>query len=242
MRLRIELAVTVPKDIRHQELNEDAWAVDETLTKVALSDGASESFDSRTWARLIVGTYANDSAFSAEWLGSVLANYLATIDYEALSWSKQAAFDRGSFATLLGLELAPNGANVEILALGDTVAFHLRDSKLVASFPYTDAAEFDKRPQLLSTVAASNDFIRESGFFGRNTSRSWSVKAGDVLLLATDAVAQWALLEQGPDLDALIFLQSVASDEEFESTILKLRQERRIRLDDSTLIRIVVEG
>lgn len=175
MKLRVDLAVTVPKDIEHQELNEDAWAVDETVSKVALSDGASESYDSRTWATLLVKAYAADSAFSIEWLGKVLADYSSMVNYESLSWSKQAAFDRGSFATLLGLELAPNG-DVEVLALGDSVAFHLRGDQLLSSFPYTLPEQFDARPLLLSTLAANNSFVGEAGFFGRNTSLSWGVE------------------------------------------------------------------
>jgi hypothetical protein len=205
-----------------------------------VSDGASESFDSRAWAALLVNAYIADPAFSALWLSKVLATYLATVDYESLSWSKQAAFDRGSFATLLAVEVAPNG-NIEVLALGDSVAFHLRGDKLVTSFPYTSAEEFDARPQLLSTVAVSNTFITEPGFFGRNTSRTWHVQAGDIILLATDAVSQWALRERQSERDALNYLRAVASLEDFELEVLELRRQARIRVDDSTIIRLVVE-
>lgn len=240
MRLRVDFVVTVPKDIERRALNEDAWAVDESVTRVAVSDGASESFDSRAWATLLVNTYITNPAFSAEWLASVLKAYLTTVDYESLSWSKQAAFDRGSFATLLALEVAPN-SDVEVLALGDSVAFHLRGDELLASFPYTIPEEFDARPQLLATIAAGNAFIAEPGFFGRNTSRTWHVQAGDVILLATDAVSQWALSERYPDQTALSYLRTVASLEAFEAEVLELRRQGRIRVDDSTLVRLVAE-
>lgn len=240
MRLRVDFAVTVPKDIERRALNEDAWAIDESVTRVAVSDGASESFDSRAWATLLVNTYITNPAFSAEWLASVLKAYLTTVDYESLSWSKQAAFDRGSFATLLALEVAPN-SDVEVLALGDSVAFHLRGDELLASFPYTTPQEFDARPQLLATIAAGNAFIAEPGFFGRNTSRTWHVQTGDVILLATDAVSQWALSEQLPDQTALSYLRTVASLEGFEAEVLELRRQGRIRVDDSTLVRLVAE-
>lgn len=241
MRLRVDLAVTVPKDVEHRDLNEDAWACDEALTRFAMSDGASESFDSRTWANLLVKAYAAEPSFSSEWLAAVLVGYLEAVDYEALSWSKQAAFDRGSFATLLGLELAPNGGEVEVLALGDSVAFHLRGESLLVSFPYTTAEEFDARPLLLSTVAASNAFVSEPGFFGRNSCRTWTVQVGDLILMATDAVSQWALRQPEEGIDALGFLRTVESAEVFEAKVLELRREGRIRVDDSTLIRLVVE-
>ena len=241
MRLRVDLAVTVPKDIERRALNEDAWSIDQSVTRVAVSDGASESYDSRAWATLLVNAYIADHEFSAEWLAKVLATYLATVEYESLSWAKQAAFDRGSFATLLALEVAPNDSDIEVLALGDSVAFHLRGGELLTSFPYTSAEEFDARPQLLSTVAANNAFITEPGFFGRNSSRTWHVQVGDVILLATDAVAQWALLEREPDRNALRYLRDVTALEDFEPQVLELRRQARIRVDDSTLIRLVVE-
>lgn len=240
MRLRVDLAVTVPKDIERRPQNEDAWAVDDLVTRVAVSDGASESYDSRVWSNLLVNAYIADPAFSPEWLEAVLRSYLATVDYDALSWSKQAAFDRGSFATLVAIEVAPN-SDVEVLALGDSVAFHMRGQELVASFPYTTPEEFDARPQLLSTIPSNNAFITEPGFFIRNTSRTWRVQRGDVLLLATDAVAQWALRERLPGQEALHYLRSVGSNEDFEAKVLELRGQRRIRVDDSTLIRLVVE-
>lgn len=242
MKLRVDLALTVPKDIECPQYNEDAWAVDDTVTKIALSDGASESFDSRTWAHAIVYAYSEDSSFSVSWLKNVLLNYLSAVDYESLSWSKQAAFDRGSFATLLGLELAPNGLEVEIIAIGDSVAFHVRNNQLLTSFPYVSAEQFNARPLLLSTVSSSNAFINEPRFLKRHTSSTWPVQGGDMILLATDAVAQWALNKDKAYKENVIsYLLAVKSAEEFESKILELRREARIRVDDSTLIRLIVE-
>lgn len=242
MRLRVDLAVTVPKDVERQDLNEDAWAADEAVTRIAVSDGASESFDSRAWARLLVNAYARDHGFSTEWLEKVLAEYLSSIDYESLTWSKQAAYDRGSFATLLGVELAPDRSDVKVLAIGDSTAFHLRHGQLLVSFPYTTAEEFDCRPLLLSTLASSNAFVHESGFFCQISSSTWHVQNGDILLLATDAVSQWALREVGMENSALRFVSTVDSDSDFRIEIEKLRSDGRIRLDDSTIIRLVVEG
>jgi hypothetical protein len=242
VRLRVDRALTVPKDAERPDLNEDAWAADEAVTRIALSDGASESFDSRTWANLLVNAYALNPAFSSDWLTKVLGEYLESVDYESLSWSKQAAFDRGSFATLLGVELAPNGSDIEVLALGDSVAFHVRSDSLLVSFPYTTPEEFDARPLLLSTVAASNSFVTESGFFSRNSSSTWSIETGDLILVATDAVSQWVLNEHKGENSALSFLSIVDCPELFETKIKELRFQRRIKVDDSTMIRLVVEG
>jgi Stage II sporulation protein E (SpoIIE) len=241
VRLRLDLAVSVPKDPERQDLNEDQWACDDVVTRLAVSDGASESFDSRTWARLLVDRYVQDTGITPDWVEQVLEQYLASSDFSNLSWSKQAAFERGSFATLLGVELAPEGGQVEVIGLGDSVAFLVAGGLLKVSFPYTTPEEFDARPQLLSTITANNAFVGEPGFFGENTSKTWFVESGDILLLATDAVAQWMLREQGESPTAIERLLTTKDAAAFEALVLQLRLERRIRLDDSTVLRLVVE-
>ena len=109
MKLHIDLTASVPKDIERPDQNEDCWALDKTLTCFALSDGASESYDSRAWAQLLVKKFARDPSFSPVWVAEAVAEYVQCIDYGALSWSQQPAFERGSFATELGLQLAESG-------------------------------------------------------------------------------------------------------------------------------------
>ncbi len=241
MRLRLDFAASVPKDPTRQDLNEDVWATEERVTRVAVSDGASESFDSRTWARLLVEKYILDPEITPAWVSGVAAEYKASVDYEQLSWSKQAAYDRGSFASLLAIELALNGTEVEVLAVGDSVAMHTSSELLLSSFPYTTPEEFDSRPELLSTLTAANKFISEPEFFNKHSSKTWAVKSGDYILLMTDAVAQWVLREQMEAPSALLQMLEVTQASAFEELVLKMRQERRIRLDDSTLVRLAVE-
>lgn len=242
MRLRVDLVASVPKDPERPELNEDAWAPNEALTCFAVSDGASESYDSRAWARLLVAKYASDPRFLPSWVDEATIEYTRQIDFESLSWSKQAAFERGSFATLLGLQLAENGREVEVLAIGDSLACHIRGGVLLATFPYSAAEEFDTRPALLSTLASKNAFLTEPNFFARNTARTWTVEAGDVLLLTTDAVGQWLLREHTNDPSSLLALASLGSDADLAALVLQMRAEHRMRYDDSTVVRLVVEA
>lgn len=239
MRFVIELAATVAKDTARPELNEDAWAMSPGGDRLAVSDGASESYDSKTWAKLLVGRYVWDNKFSAEWLDEAVSEYVASIDFESLSWARQAAFERGSFATLLGAELAPNGQDLEVLAVGDCLAVHLRKGELLSTFPFTEAVEFDARPQLLATVPSANEFLREKGFFEHNSSRSLHVQEGDLLLVVTDAVGQWMLRERDSVRDnPAELLAAIADEVEFNELIARLRSEKRIKLDDSTIVRV----
>lgn len=240
MRLTAELVASVPKDPDHPELNEDSWALNEALTCVALSDGASESYDSRAWAQQLVSKYATNPSFLPSWVEDATKAYAHHVDFDSLSWSKQAAFERGSYATLLGLQLAENGREVEVLALGDSLACHVRGDTLLATFPYTSAEEFDARPALLSTLTSKNSFLTEPGFFGRNTARTWTIEVGDIILLTTDAVGQWLLRERAQEASSLAAILAVVSAADLTDLVLRMRTEHRMRYDDSTLIRLAV--
>jgi len=233
VRLCIELAASVPKDPQRQDLNEDAYAVG--VSCVAVTDGASESYDSRAWAQLLATAYANEQSVSVEWVAERIQAYLESTDVESLSWSRQAAFDRGSFATLLGLVLVPDEQEVDVLAVGDSLAVHVRDGAVRSSFPFAKPEDFDARPQLLSTLTIANAFINEHEFF-KNNSEAWKVQLGDCILLMTDAVGHW-LLTHPEELPVLLTLSSA---EAFEQFVIERRQDRRMRLDDSTIMRIAI--
>lgn len=233
MRLSIDLAASVPKDPQRQDLNEDAYAVGASC--VAVTDGASESYDSQAWARLLADAYAKEQTVSVEWVAERIRAYLESTDVESLSWSRQAAFDRGSFATLLGLELVPDKNEVDVLAVGDSLAVHVRDGAVRSSYPFAKPEEFDTRPRLLSTLTTANAFINEHEFF-KNNSKAWKVQPGDCILLMTDAVGHW-LLTHPEELPILLTLSSV---EAFEQFVMERRHDRRMRLDDSTILRIAI--
>ena len=235
MQLRVDLTASVAKDLQRQDLNEDAYA--EGASCVALTDGASESYDSQTWARLLAAAYVQDQRVGADWVAGRVRSYVESTDIASLSWSRHAAFERGSFATLLGLKLASNGHSVEVLAVGDSLAVLVRSGLILASFPFTQPEEFDARPRLLSTLTTANAFVGEQAFCTDN-SITWDVQAGDAILLVTDAVGHWLLSHP----EELPKLMGVSMAEEFTQLVIEQRQDRRMRLDDSTVLRIAVEA
>ena len=241
VRLRTDFFASTPKDPQHPELNEDAWLANDVGQRWALSDGASESYDSRSWALALVARYVDDPAVDARWIEQAALAYAASVDVSALSWAKQAAFERGSFGTLLGVELAPNAAEVEVLAIGDSLAAHVRDGQMLASYPFQEPSGFADRPLLVSTVPAANAFASAPDFVTRNSSRTWTVNPGDHIYLMTDAVGQWLLQELDHSPASLDVIEQLADGDQFHALVRSLRSERRLRLDDSTLVRLVVE-
>lgn len=240
MRFRIDLAVSVPKDAESATLNEDAWAHNDDLTCVCLSDGASESFDSQTWANLLVERYAHDHAMTPDWVAEALRKYSSAFNFEELSWSAQRAFDRGSFATLLGLAIGHNETDLEVLSIGDSLALHVRDGTVIASFPFDRAEQFDARPTLLSTKGDANSFWANSEFF-LSASRTWKVQPGDVIYAVTDAVGHWILSNLTESKALPVALADIHSELEFTTLVQEHRGTREMRLDDSTMLRLIVE-
>lgn len=241
MRFRIDLAASVPKDATSPELNEDAWSHDESKTCLALSDGASESFDSRSWARLLVRKFVDDQCITPEWANSAIHAYSKSVDVDSLGWAALRAFDRGSFATLLGITMADNETDVGVLCVGDSLAMLVRRGVVLDTYPFTKPEHFDARPTLISTKPGTNTFLTKPSFFG-TSSKTWAVLPGDVIYAVTDAVGHWLLTQAFGNKDFLETFGHLNSEDDFAVLVHNLRAERKIRLDDSTMIRLVVES
>jgi len=82
-----------------------------------------------------------------------------------------AAYEKGSFATLLSVRHDHQRAQVEICAVGDTVVLLCKGQDVTRRFLLTEAGQFAARPQLPSTRNDLNTFLRDP-FFKRNTSSS----------------------------------------------------------------------
>src|ERR1035437_11159350 len=93
---------SIPKDDQYASDNEDALEIGPS--RLAISDGASESFDSRSWAGILVSRFLADHSCSPAWVEEAVALYERLYAGQTLTWSKLAAYERGSFATLLGVD------------------------------------------------------------------------------------------------------------------------------------------
>lgn len=240
MRLRLDFTASVAKDPNRPDLNEDAFQLDSHGHVFALSDGASESYDSKSWAKMLVNKYIENQNFDYEWVEQTQRDYVSTVDFQSLSWSKQLAFDRGSFATLLGMSTID--CTCRIFSIGDCLAAYSKNGKFYDSFPFKHPADFDARPQLLSTVNHLNEFTHNNFFNLDDHQAEWMLEEGDVIFLMTDALGQWFLREADKvENNSIKTLSAISTQDEFQYLILSLRTDRRIKLDDSTVLRFVVD-
>ncbi len=180
---------TVGKQVAEPHLNEDAIACANVKGVYAVSDGASESFASRRWARILVARYRQRPVIDEAWLAHAIDTYHAGFDRAAMSWSAQASFDRGSFATLLGLRLRSDG--VSILGIGDSLAVLDDGNEIRATFPYTEPHQFRTNPLLLSTIHDRNAAILNADF-----TTHWSLDGTSTLFCMTDAIGAWLLADR----------------------------------------------
>ncbi len=220
---------------RDGEANEDAWQHSHKGAG-AVSDGASVSFDSATWSRLLVRRYAQHPEFDAAWLRGAIAAYGKLHDRDDLPWMQQAAFDRGSFASLLGVRECGQG-RIAILAIGDSLAVLCDGDRIVASFPYQAPEEFDARPQLLSTNPAENRFLDEPGALAQRQCE-WDPGPLDnpAVLCVTDALGRWILGERGSDPSPIAKLRRIKKPRSFARLVRTERAAGRMRRDDTTLL------
>jgi hypothetical protein len=237
--MRVVFSGQVPKDLSYAEGIEDSYDIRAAEGRVALSDGASESFDSRTWAHIITTKFVESPIMGALWLEKCVQLYAEQYDFQTLSWSKQASFSRGSFATLLGIECFADQKTVGVLAIGDSICAILENGNLAATFPYDRHEQFQQRPEILSTLSSHNGFVNEPDFYMKHFKVfPISIDIKTSILCMTDALGEWALRGHADGEPRWSLLMSLVNISELEELVLRERSAKRMRVDDVTLLHI----
>lgn len=223
-----------PKEAARPAEYEDACDARQYKGVFAVSDGASESYCSGKWARILVNRFVDRQGVDRDWVASAIAEYNGHFNRDAMGWSAQAAFDRGSFATLLGLVFVSGGVSARIISIGDSLAALVDEGRLVGSYPFQDPEQFRANPLLLSTVMERNAQLMEPGAL-KHLTTEWQL-AGlrhPRILLMTDAIGAWLLAAPEARLGQLLELRSRSA---FAALISSERAARRMKRDDTTLL------
>jgi hypothetical protein len=240
--MRVRSRWTIPKELDLSEINEDKVRIRTRLQAgrhkltLAVSDGASESFDSARWADILATEFTIRPDFGPASLERAITKYHSRIDRNSLSWSGQASFDRGSFATLLGLYWVDD--EIKLIAVGDSVAVLVADGQIIYTFPFSNASQFSNTPPLISSLANLNtEIFGQSGFPSKCSWKITDLKHVTVFCM-TDALAMWLL--SAPDRRIRV-LTTLQNGKEFKQLVRSERTSGAIRHDDTTLV-IVDEG
>jgi hypothetical protein len=187
-----------------------------------------------------------DGAAFQAWLAGNRAAWVNGVDTSKLTWYQRPKMVDGAMTTLLWLELRPAETNdqelavryeLQAFAIGDSCLLHLRDGQPLYWFPLDTSAEFGLNPAVMASVNRQADHLLEFKV------RSQECLPGDLLVLATDAIALWAIerSESGETIDWTRYWDY--SDDEWRQEIFALRDAKLMRFDDSTLVllRVVEE-
>lgn len=232
--MKLVAAFTTPKRLGDQAPNEDAYDLSADHHTVAVSDGASESFDPALWARTLVQYFVEHPRFHKHWLRSAVNRYIAAVDCTSLPWYAEAAYERGSFATLLGVCIKCDSSRAIVLAIGDSLAVLANGANLLCTHPYKTSEEFRSNPLLLSTKMDRNEAFTQQ-VKRRSLFTVWPLNtlAAPRLMLMTDAMGAWLLEDP---LQRVSQLLSISSDAQFADFVERERAAGRMRRDDSTLL------
>jgi hypothetical protein len=231
---RLPLALTIPKT--EDSRNEDGF-YRSSKGIYALSDGASVSFDSASWARILVRHYTRNPEFTREWLAAAIAEFCKLYDRETLPWMQQASFDRGSFASLLGVRVVDEGRLIQIFAIGDSLAVLCDGDSIKATFPISVASAFTLSPRLLCTNPVQNAFLDEVDL-AYDLVADWTFRGlkQPALLCMTDALGHWLLSQRDRNASPISALRKLRTPRAFARFVHEERAAGRMKRDDTTLI------
>jgi serine/threonine protein phosphatase PrpC len=231
-------AFALPKLGNSREECEDASSFDCARGRFAVADGASETAFAGEWAALLCESYVagdREAADLQDWRDELRQRWLTAVNRDGLPWYLEQKLQEGAFATFLGLcfqETSGLSRSWRALAIGDSCLFHARGNELQHSFPLTKAGEFGTRPHLIGSRQRAEAVAAVA---------AGTLENGDLLLLMTDALAEWFLRDHEAGGKPWLELARLRTDE-FEHWVNGLREARKIKNDDVTLLVIDLEA
>ncbi len=222
---------------------EDAFACNFKSRRFAIADGASDSVFSNIWASSLVKaftdtpiTFSGDTAFLRNIIYSARRIWYNSIDWESLKLFVKNKALKGSFSTFLGMQIDPSGLDYRfrVIAVGDSCLFMKKNGE-VHGFPLDDPSKFNITPKLIWSGYGSpfpedyNTKIPEIKYY------EGTVKPGEQMLLATDAISKW-LLENLPE-----SFEKLCRMEDPYRYVTGMLEAREMRNDDITFSAITLE-
>lgn len=237
-RLKLRCQLSIPKDERYR--NEDNLQSSDRLGIYALSDGASVSFDSASWSQILVRRFARFPHLDQQWMEEAITEFEKLHKRDGMDWIQQAAFERGSFASLLAVRYEKSSETLKIIAIGDSMAVLCDGNEIKATFPYCSPEEFDSDPLLLSTKAKKNDVFDDEKQLRKEYLVECSIRelTAPALFCMTDALGRWCLEQHDAGETPVEILRTVAqqSRKKFTTFVEVERSARRMKYDDTSLL------
>ena len=214
-----------------------------SVGRFALSDGATEAYDSGRWARLLVRAWTATPVSSGEDVADALYRLGQALHRSWLrrpmAWYAEEKAREGSFATLVGFQLC-GGLGWYAVAVGDSCLFQERAGELESAFPVSHPDDFGNQPALVPSLPR-----RHRRWVKGIQVTTGTAAPGDVFLLMSDAIARW-YLGTWPRRQALrqdLHRAMLTSDPgSLRQLVAGERRAGRLRDDDVAVLRIELGG
>ncbi len=233
-----------PKLGNSLEEYEDAWAHRPTRPpvgiRVAVADGATESSFAKLWAVLLAESYVRSEVTGAEFfarLDPARRLWRRRLAGRPLPWFASEKAEQGAFAAFLGVQIDAHTNRWTALAMGDCCLMQVdnvgKRMRVVETFPLQKSSQFTMSPYLIGS-RSNGESLNE-----RIQISKGSLRDGDMLLLATDAMAAWLLKrhEEGRPLWNWLY-RKLGTPESF-AAIVAYGRKNGLRNDDFTLVRVI---
>lgn len=240
-------------DRTHKEMEtisgcQDNFSYNEAKNCFAIADGATQSFYSSIWSKLLVDYFCENpqidknnwqewlELIQQKWLEEVRAelekaksgNNFAWIEiYNGLERSKSAT------STFIGLQFIENQAKISIV--GDSCLFIFQGNQLIQTYLLKKSTDFNNQPEYFGSRSKNNDhepkFLDIELKYKQDSDKLYFV-------LATDALAEYIFKYTEQQRDILTTLLTISSEQEFENFVKYARQDDTIKMknDDVTLM------
>ena len=225
------------------------WLSGDGPARLSVCDGASESAFARVWAQilaesLVMRPFDMDSLEGlalAEWLEPCVNQWNGAVPWGRIPWHGEAKTRAGSLATILAMQIdwtaGPSGAlSWQAAAVGDCCLFIVRDDALSVSFPMEESGQFNSTPPLVCSNPANNGNV-----WSHVRQLRGECLPGDLIILASDALAAWMLQEHESGGRPWETLLSLDSEKRWREWVQTMRGERAMRNDDTTMITVKAE-
>lgn len=238
---------TTHKKAETAEDCQDACQVNETDNLYAIADGATLSFFPKRWADLLVKHFCErpnqplTQENWKEWLEPIQKEWYKQVEKRVKM--RNVFYLTNSFndkdpavSTFIGLQIDKDNKKWKAIIIGDSCLFH-KSSSGFKSYLIEKSEAFTNHPAAFASYPDKSRYVP--------TFVEGKIQSGDLLILATDALAKWIVEHKETNQleKALKQLKKIKTPEQFNHFITLARDNENIRLvnDDVTLLLISIE-
>ena len=229
----------------HFELREPTTT--NPTVRAAIADGATDSAFAARWAQELTRLFVENPPVNdegvlsdiSEWLKPAQKAWNDSVQWDSVPWHGIDKARRGAVATFLGLTIESaddDQLKMRSIAVGDCELIIIDpQDQMTMKFPIKKASEFNNRPDLICSNPKGNqaldDLVKQA---------TASISLHDLVILTTDAMAEWLLAEGTTP--ARCRQISQMDDTEFAAWLESERNCGRIKNDDTTIAFIEFES